>query len=128
MMDRDEVLKVMRRHMIERPEVLERFQREIRAVAKLRHPNVVTAYYATRIGESIVFAMEFVNGGDLCKRVAAMGPLPADAAGPGGAEEPRPHRPRGGSIETLRAARPAPRRRRCSGSRRKPGRSDTSAP
>ena len=62
LMGRDEVLKVMGRHIMERPGVLERFLREIRAVAKLRHPNIVTAYHATRLGESIVFAMEYVEG------------------------------------------------------------------
>ena len=76
LMGRDEVLKVMGRHIMERPGVLERFLREIRAVAKLRHPNIVTAYHATRLGESIVFAMEYVEGLDLSKLVKAKGPLP----------------------------------------------------
>ncbi len=75
-MDRDEVLKVMARHIMERPGVLERFQREIKAVAKLRHPNVVTAYHATMIGDSLVFAMEYIKGTDLAKQVRAKGPLP----------------------------------------------------
>ena len=44
LMGRDEVLKVMGRQIMERPGVLDRFLREIRAVAKLRHPNIVTAY------------------------------------------------------------------------------------
>ncbi len=44
MMGRDEVLKVMSRDIMERPGVLDRFVREIRAVAQLRHPNIVTAY------------------------------------------------------------------------------------
>ena len=44
LMDRDEVLKVMGREDHGRPGVLDRFLREIRAVAKLRHPNIVTAY------------------------------------------------------------------------------------
>jgi eukaryotic-like serine/threonine-protein kinase len=79
-MGRDEVLKVMGRHVMERPGVLERFQREIRAVAKLRHPNIVTAYHATRIGESLVFAMEYVEGLDLSKMVKAKGPLPVSHA------------------------------------------------
>ena len=56
--------------------MLDRFLREIRAVAKLRHPNIVTAYSATRLGESIVFAMEYVEGLDLSKMVKAKGPLP----------------------------------------------------
>ena len=76
LMGRDEVLKVMGRHLMERPGVLDRFLREIRAVARLRHPNIVTAYSATRLGESIVFAMEYVEGLDLAKLVKAKGPLP----------------------------------------------------
>ena len=76
LMGRDEVLKVMGRQIMERPGVLDRFLREIRAVAKLRHPNIVTAYHATRLGESIVFAMEYVEGLDLSQLVKAKGPLP----------------------------------------------------
>jgi serine/threonine protein kinase len=80
LMGRDEVLKVMGRQIMERPGVLERFVREIRAVAKLRHPNIVAAYSAFRLGESIVFAMEFVEGLDLSKMVKAKGPLPVGHA------------------------------------------------
>ena len=76
LMGRDEVLKVMGRQIMERPGVLDRFLREIRAVAKLRHPNIVTAYHATRLGEGIIFAMEYVEGLDLSKLVKAKGPLP----------------------------------------------------
>ncbi len=80
LMGRDEVLKVMGRQIMDRPEVLERFLREIRSVARLRHPNIVTAYSATRLGESIVFAMEYVDGLDLSKMVKAKGPLPVGHA------------------------------------------------
>ncbi len=76
LMGRDEVLKVMSRQIIERPGVPERFLREIRAVARLRHPNIVTAYHAARLGESIVFAMEYVEGLDLSRMIKAKGPLP----------------------------------------------------
>ncbi len=75
LMGRDEVLKVMGRHIIERPGVLERFQREIKAVAKLRHPNIVTAYTAFRLDGSLVFAMEYVEGLDLANLVKIKGPL-----------------------------------------------------
>jgi serine/threonine protein kinase len=75
-MGRDEVLKVMGRQIMERPGVLERFLREIRAVAKLRHPNIVAAYSAFRLSDSIVFAMEYVEGLDLARMVKAKGPLP----------------------------------------------------
>jgi len=70
------VLKVMGRQVMERPGVLERFQREIRAVAKLRHPNIVTAYHASRLGENIIFAMEYVPGLDLSRTLKATGPMP----------------------------------------------------
>jgi serine/threonine protein kinase len=76
LMGRDEVLKVMGRQIIERPGVLDRFLREIRAVARLRHVNIVTAYAAFRLGDSIVFAMEYVDGLDLSRLVKAKGPLP----------------------------------------------------
>jgi serine/threonine protein kinase len=76
LMARDEVLKVIGLHIVGRPGVLDRFLREIRAVAMLRHPNIVTAYSAARLGESIVFAMEYVDGLDLARFVKARGPLP----------------------------------------------------
>ncbi len=76
LMGRDEVLKVMGRQLMSRPESLDRFLREIRAVAKLRHPNIVSAYSAFRHGESLVFAMEYVEGLDLARMVRAKGPLP----------------------------------------------------
>jgi serine/threonine protein kinase len=75
LMGRDEVLKVMGRNIMERPGVLDRFVREIRAVAKLRHANIVTAYHAFRLGDSFVFAMEHVEGLDLSRMVKAKGPL-----------------------------------------------------
>ncbi len=80
LMGRHEALKVMSRQLVERPGVLERFLREIRSVAKLRHPNVVAAYSATRLGESIVYAMEYVEGIDLAKLVKTKGPLPVTHA------------------------------------------------
>ena len=80
LLGRDEVLKVIGRQVIERPGVLDRFLREMRAVAKLRHPNIVTAYSAVRLGESIVFAMEYVEGLDLSKLVKAKGRLPVGHA------------------------------------------------
>jgi formylglycine-generating enzyme required for sulfatase activity/serine/threonine protein kinase len=76
LMGRHEVLKVVSSHLVKRSGVLDRFLVEIRNAAKLHHPNVVTAYSAFRMGESIVFAMEYVEGLDLAKLVKAKGPLP----------------------------------------------------
>jgi serine/threonine protein kinase len=76
LMGRDEVLKVMGQHLVDFPGVLERFLREIRAVAKLRHANIVTAYHATRLGQSVLFAMEYIEGLDLARLVEIKGPMP----------------------------------------------------
>jgi WD40 repeat protein/serine/threonine protein kinase len=76
LMGRDEVLKIMGPHIIALRGVIDRFQREIRAVAGLRHPNIVAAYTAFRAGESLVFAMEYVEGLDLARMVKARGPMP----------------------------------------------------
>jgi serine/threonine protein kinase len=75
LMGRYEVLKVVSSHLIKRRGVLERFLGEIRNAARLHHPNIVTAYAATRVGESLVFAMEYVDGRDLAELVKAKGPL-----------------------------------------------------
>ncbi len=91
-MDRREVLKVVSSHLMNRRGVLDRFLAEIRNAAKLHHPNIVTAYSTSRVGGSIVFAMEYVEGYDLAKLVKAKGPLPVAHAcylhPPGGAGPP----------------------------------------
>jgi serine/threonine protein kinase len=76
LMGRNEVLKVVSGHLIKRRGVLDRFQVEIRNAGRLHHTNIVTAYSASRLGESIMFAMEYVEGLDLSKLVKAKGPLP----------------------------------------------------
>ena len=80
LMGRHEVLKVVSSHLMNRRGVLDRFLGEIRNAARLHHTNIVTAYAATRMGESIVFAMEYVEGLDLAKLVKAKGALPVSNA------------------------------------------------
>ncbi len=79
-MGRDEVLKIISPAIIDSAEALERFSREIRVVANLQHPNIVTAYSAFPAGASLVLAMEFVEGLDLAHMVKAKGPLPVSSA------------------------------------------------
>ncbi len=76
LMDRLEVLKVVGSHLMNRSGVVDRFLGEIRNAAQLKHPNIVTAYAAFRLGESIVFAMEYVDGADLAELVKRSGRLP----------------------------------------------------
>ncbi len=76
LMGRLEVLKVVSGHHVERREVFDRFRREIRSAARLRHPNIVTAYSALQLGDSLVLAMEYAEGLDLARMVKTRGPLP----------------------------------------------------
>jgi serine/threonine protein kinase len=74
-MDREEVLKVMGKSVLERPGAQERFEREIRAAGKLNHANIVTAYSSQQVGDMLVLSMEFVPGDDLAKVLKERGPL-----------------------------------------------------
>ena len=108
LMGRLEVLKVVGGHLVERPGVRDRFLREVQSAAKLHHKNIVTAYSAMRLGESIVLAMEYIDGDDLAKMVKSERP----AAGaprlllhlPGGAGLAA--RPRARAWSTATSSRP----------------------
>jgi serine/threonine protein kinase len=80
MLDRREVLKVLNKDMLQRKGTYERFLREMRAAARLNHPNVVTAYSALQLGNLLVFAMEYINGHDLHRVVRDKGLLPVAMA------------------------------------------------
>ncbi|MBE7463787.1 MAG: serine/threonine protein kinase [Planctomycetes bacterium] len=58
-------LKVLPPDMAEDHEFLERFRREMRAMVRLRHPNVVAAYDVGEVDGFHYIAMEFVDGEDL---------------------------------------------------------------
>jgi serine/threonine protein kinase/dipeptidyl aminopeptidase/acylaminoacyl peptidase len=75
LMERVVALKVINRKLMEKPNAVERFNREIKAAARLAHPNIVTAYDAERAGDLHFLVMEFVEGKSLADCVAADGPL-----------------------------------------------------
>jgi serine/threonine protein kinase len=76
LMDRVVALKVIHRHLTDRPGLTERFRREVRAAARLSHPNIVTAYDADQVGDTHFLVMEYVAGTSLDKEVERQGPLP----------------------------------------------------
>jgi serine/threonine protein kinase/HEAT repeat protein len=76
MMDRQVVIKVINRSLLQQPGALDRFRREIRAAAQLSHPNIVTAYDAEQAGELHMLIMEFVPGQSLAEVLERKGPLP----------------------------------------------------
>lgn len=70
------VLKVIRRDLVDKPEVVQRFQRESRLTARLQHPNIVAVYEAEELGGAQLLVMEFVDGVDLSGLVTQRGLLP----------------------------------------------------
>lgn len=73
-------LKVLPAHRSAHEASLSRFTREIEAVAKLNHPNLVRAYDAGEQDGMNYLVMEMVEGVDLHRLVRQLGPLPiADA-------------------------------------------------
>jgi eukaryotic-like serine/threonine-protein kinase len=79
-MDRVVAVKVIPRKRVSDPAAVERFYREVRAVAQLSHPNIVTAFEVGRAGETHYLAMEYVDGIDLARLVQQSGPLPIPQA------------------------------------------------
>src|SRR6516165_8352429 len=73
-------LKVLRKDRLADPQMVNRFQREIRLAGQLDHPNIVRALDAGEEGGAYFFVMEYVEGVDLAKRLKQQGPLPVDAA------------------------------------------------
>jgi serine/threonine protein kinase len=79
-MDRQVVIKVINKALVEHPAALERFRREARAAARLSHPNIVTAYDAEQAGDLQLLVMEFVPGKSLAEVLQQQGPLPVARA------------------------------------------------
>ena len=75
-------LKVIDACIAAHPEARERFLREARAAARLRHPNVASVfYYGVRKSDGQCFyAMELVEGETLEARLRRFGPLPTTLA------------------------------------------------
>lgn len=76
-MDRIVALKLIRKERMDSPNIVKRFQREVRAVAALAHPNIVHAFDADNIDGKHLLVMEYIEGAnDLAKFVKRNGPLP----------------------------------------------------
>jgi serine/threonine-protein kinase len=78
MMKRPCAIKVIRAEKAGDPQVLARFEREVRATAKLSHWNSVDIYdYGRTPDGTFYYVMEFLPGHNLGELVSGHGPLPA---------------------------------------------------
>jgi tRNA A-37 threonylcarbamoyl transferase component Bud32 len=74
-------VKVMRSRLFGARQALQRFEREARTAASLRHPNVVAVYDYGHIGaEGAYFVMEILHGVTLRQELRARGALPPTEA------------------------------------------------
>ena len=74
----DVALKVINSHYLNSDTARQRFLREARAAASLRHPNVATVFHLGNSEGSFFYAMEYVEGETVERRVQREGPLPSD--------------------------------------------------
>jgi predicted Ser/Thr protein kinase len=74
-------LKMIRAGALARPEDVERFSREARVTAKLRHPHIVGLYDIDACQGEHYLTMEFVAGGSLSHHRQRLADDPARAAG-----------------------------------------------
>ena len=74
-LDRIVALKVLSQDLSGRPDLLQRFEREARAVSTLNHPNICTLHDIGSEGGVPYLVMEYVDGETLAERLER-GPLP----------------------------------------------------
>jgi eukaryotic-like serine/threonine-protein kinase len=78
---RDVAVKIIHRHLRENREVTARFASEARAVARVKHPNVVEVYDVSDDGEAERYlVVELVPGTTLRKLLTTQGNMPAEVA------------------------------------------------
>ncbi len=79
-LDRQVAVKVLPQRYMSDSTAIARFEREMRAVGRLNHPNIVCAMDAREVDGTHFLVMEFVPGNNLSDLIAERGPLPiADA-------------------------------------------------
>ena len=80
LLDKVVALKLVPADWMADPARLARFEREMRVMGQLEHPNLVTAADARRVDEWHLVAMELIDGVDLLQLVRIHGHLPVAAA------------------------------------------------
>ena len=75
-MERVVALKLLPSEATKSRAKVKRFQQEVKAAARLTHPNIVTAYDADEDRGVLFLIMEYVEGRDLASVINESGPLP----------------------------------------------------
>ena len=79
-MKRQVAVKLLPEKLTDNDEAVRRFHREVQAVARLLHPNIVKAFDADEANGTHYFVMEYAAGEDLSSIVKTNGPLSVEDA------------------------------------------------
>ncbi len=74
-MKRPVAIKIMHGQFVADPDSRRRFEREVQAISRLSHPNIVTAHDAREYEGGLYLVTELVEGEDLSKLVKRKGPI-----------------------------------------------------
>jgi len=74
-LDRLVAIKLLSPHLLTKPAAISRFEREVQAVSRINHPNLVTAFDADTAEGHQYLVMELVEGQNLNAFVKQSGPL-----------------------------------------------------
>lgn len=74
-MDRVVALKMLPPELVDSQDKITRFRREMKAAARLSHPNVVAVFDASETDGAHFLAMEYVRGSNLADDVRSHGPM-----------------------------------------------------
>ena len=79
-LDRKVAIKLLPPERAIQPRARERFLREARTAAQLSHPGIVPIFAVHEVSDFVYFAMAYVDGDTLGRRVRQRGPVPYDTA------------------------------------------------
>ena len=79
-MNRTVAVKLLPESLVQSAESVERFRREVQALARLSHPNVVVVHDAGEADDTHFYVMDLVDGDDLARLVREHGALPVEQA------------------------------------------------
>ncbi len=80
-LEREVAVKVLRGYLASKPESRKRFHREAKAIAMLRHPNILEVFdYSSEDADNAFIIMEYIPGLNLRQFLLLHGPPPAEVA------------------------------------------------
>ncbi len=80
MLERTVAIKTLRSELTDDHDLVERFRREAKALAKLNHPNITSVYNFFTHDNEYFIVMEYVNGENLEQRLIREGKIPYEIA------------------------------------------------